>query len=97
MVAILHAATELVDQFAHGDARGRQFDPRIFHPARYRETSQAFAATPALRREPGRALFDNFANPIERLDILFERWTTEQPDLRNIRRTMTRQSALALD
>ncbi len=42
-------------------------------------------------------LVDDVADPEQRLDILHERRTAEDADLRDIRRTMPRQAALALD
>src|SRR6185503_5793702 len=47
--------------------------------------------------EPGGALFENVAYPVERLDILFERRAAEQADLRHVGGPMARQAALALD
>ena len=49
------------------------------------------------RGEPRRALLDDVADPVERLDILFERRAAEQADLRHVRRAMARQAALAFD
>ena len=46
---------------------------------------------------PGRALFDDVAHPVERLDVLLERRAAEQADLRDIRRAVARQAAFALD
>ena len=47
--------------------------------------------------DPLRALLDDVADPVERLDVLLERRAAEQADLRDIRRAMARQAALALD
>src|SRR6185437_11841742 len=96
-VTVLHAAAELVDQLAHGDAGGSQLHARILHAARYRETAEALALVTALRGRPFRALLDEVADPVHRLDVLLERRAAEQADLRDVRRTMAGQTALALD
>ena len=96
-MAVGHAAAELVDQFAHRDAGRREFHARILDAAGHRETAEAFALMAALRRDPLRASLDDVAHPIERLDILFERRAAEQADLRDVRRAMPRQAALAFD
>src|SRR5271163_898676 len=51
----------------------------------------------ALRGDPSGAFFDNVADPVQRLDILFERRAAEQANLGDVRRAMARQAALALD
>ena len=43
------------------------------------------------------ALLDDVAHPVHRLDVLLERRAAEQADLRDVRRAMARQAALALD
>ena len=50
-----------------------------------------------MRREPLRALLDDVANPEQRLDVLHQRRPAEHADLRDVRRAMPRQPALALD
>src|SRR3984893_10259111 len=55
------------------------------------------ALAPPVGGEPGSALLDDVAHPVERLHGLLEGRAAEQPDLRDIRRTMARQAALALD
>src|SRR6185503_14986971 len=97
LMAILHAAAELIDQLAHGDAGRRQLDARVLHAARNREAAETLALVAALRRRPLRALLDDVADPEHRFDVLLERRTAEQADLRDIRRAMPRQPALALD
>ena len=96
-VAVGHATAKFVDQFARGDAGGREFDARILDAARHRKTAKAFALVAALRGEPVGALLDDVADPEQRLDVLFQRWPAEQADLRHIGRPMARQAALALD
>ncbi len=44
-----------------------------------------------------RALLDDVAHPVQRLDVLLERRAAEQADLRDVRRAMARQAALAFD
>src|SRR6185436_4017932 len=80
-----------------GDAGRREHHARLFHAAGNREAAQALALAPAMRGEPRRALLDDVAYPVERLDVLLERRPAEQADLRNIRRAVARQAALALD
>jgi hypothetical protein len=41
--------------------------------------------------------FDYVADPVHGLDVLLERRTAEEADLRDIRRAMARHSALAFD
>src|SRR6478609_3525285 len=96
-MAILHAAAELVDQLLHGDAGGRQLDAGIFHAARYREAAEALSLMAALRCHPPGALLDDVADPEHGLHVLFERRTSEQADLRNVGRTVARQTTLAFD
>ena len=43
------------------------------------------------------ALLDDVADPVQRLDVLLERRAAEQADLRDVRRAVARQPALALD
>ena len=50
-----------------------------------------------LRREPGRALFEQVAHPVQRLEVVLQRRPAEQAHLRDIRRAQPRQAALALD
>src|SRR5215472_4000442 len=96
-MALGHAAAEFVDEFARGDASGRELDAGIFHPARDRKAAEAFALMPALRGEPIDPALDNVAHPEQRLDILFERGAAEQPNLSDVRRAMSRQAALTFD
>ena len=96
-MAVRHAAAEFVDQFAHGDAGGRQLDAGILDPAGHRKAAEALALVAALRGEPGHAFLDDVAHPEQRLDVLLERRAAEQADLRDIGRAMARQAALALD
>src|SRR6185503_5724865 len=95
-MAVLHAAAEFLDQLARGDAGRRYHHARLFHAAGHREAAEALALLAALAGHPGRALLDNVAHPIERLDVLLERRTAEQADLRDVRRAVARQAALAL-
>ena len=92
-----HAATVLIDQLAHGDARGREVHTGFVHPARDRKRAQALAPVPAVAREPFGTLFHNVANPVQRFQVVLERRPTEQADLRNVRRTQARHPALAFD
>src|SRR6185312_16160400 len=48
LVAVLHAAAELVDQLAHGDAGRRQLDARILHATRNRKAAETFALAATL-------------------------------------------------
>src|SRR6516164_11152608 len=96
-MAVGHAAAEFVDQFAHGNASRRELDAWILHPARDRKAAEAFALMSALRGKPIDAALDNIAHPKQRLDILLKRRATEQTDLGDVRRAMTRQAALAFD
>ena len=84
-VAFRHAAAEFVDQLARGDAGRRQLDAGILDPARDREAARPLAPAAALAGEPFRALLDDVAHPIQRLDIVDERRAAEQPDLRRDR------------
>src|SRR5262249_3041854 len=96
-MAVGHAAAELVDELAHGDAGRRQLDARVLDPARDREAARPLAAAPSLPREPFRPLLDDVAHPEQRLDVVDERRPPEQPDLRGIGRLVARQAALTLD
>src|SRR6266566_391977 len=62
-----------------------------------RALTPAGASTTPGRGEPLRALLDDVAHPVERLDVLLERRAAEQTDLRHVRRAMPGQAALALD
>src|SRR5262249_28089090 len=97
LVTILHPAAELVDQLTHRDACRRQLDARNLPPSRHREAAKPLAVVPPLRRHPLGAFFNNIANPEHGLDVLLEGWTPEQADLRDVRRAVARQAALALD
>ena len=92
-----HAAAIFLDQLARGHARGREHHAGLLDAAGDREAAQALALAPAVRGEPGGALLDDVAHPVQRLDILLERRAAEQADLRDVRRAMARQAALALD
>src|SRR5262249_37503834 len=96
-VARLHAAAILLDQLARSDAGGSEHHARLVDAAGDREAAEALALAPAMRGEPGGALLHNVAHPVERLDVLLERWATEQAHLRHIGRAMARQAALTLD
>src|SRR6185437_3905053 len=96
-VTLGHAAAELLDQFAGGDAGRRQHHARLLHPAGDREATETLALLAALRSHPLGALFDDVPDPEQRLDVLLERRAAEQADLRDVRRTMARQTALALN
>src|SRR6185436_16884862 len=69
----------------------------LLHPAGNRERPKALALASPMRGEPGGALLDDVAHPVHRLDVLLERRAAEQSDLRNVRRAVARQAALALD
>src|SRR6267143_424003 len=47
--------------------------------------------------EPGRTLLDDLAHPVHRLQVVLERGTVEEADLRDVRRAQARHAALALD
>ena len=47
--------------------------------------------------EPGRALFEDVAHPVQRLHVVLERGPAEQAHLRDVRRAQARHAALALD
>ena len=47
--------------------------------------------------ETCRAFAGDTADPMQRLDIMYERWSIKNTDLRDLRGTMTRQTALALN
>src|SRR5262249_29509483 len=96
-VTRLHAAAIFVDQFAHGDAGRCQHHARLVDAAGDREAAETLALAPAMRREPSGALLHDVAHPVERLDVLLERGTTEQAPLRHVGWPVARQSALALD
>ena len=96
-MAVLHAAGIGLDQFADGHACRRDLHAGILDAARHREAAEALVAFLALRGEPCRAALDDVAHPVQRLDVLLERRTAEQADLRNVRRTVPRQAALAFD
>src|SRR5690349_2320524 len=51
----------------------------------------------ALFREPLGALVEDVADPPERLDVLVQRRPPEDADLRDVRRAIARQAALAFD
>src|SRR5262249_58487520 len=93
-VALLHPAAIFLDQLARGDAGGRQHHAGLLDPARDRETAQPLALMPSVRGEPLRALLDDVAHPVERLDVLLEGRAAEQPDLRHVRRAMPGQPAV---
>ena len=92
-----HAAAEFLDQFARGDAGRRQHHARLLDAAGDREAAETLALMAALRGHPVGALLDDVAHPVQRLDVLLERRAAEQADLRDIRRAVARQAALALD
>ena len=92
-----HAATELVDQFAHRDAGRRQLHAGILYPPRHRIAAQAVAVVTAVALPPVCAFFDDVAHPPQRLDIVDQRRQSEQPDLERVRRLVPRQSAFAFD
>src|SRR6476660_8910273 len=96
-MTLRHAPAVFVEQFTHGDAGGRELHAWVLHAARYGKAAEALAVMPPLRRGPLGALLDDVADPVHRLDVLLERRTAEQADLRNVRRTMPRQPALAFD
>src|SRR5215469_13977658 len=96
-VALGHAAAEFVDQLPRGDAGRRELDTRIPHSSRHREGAQTFAPVAALASEPLRPLLDDVAHPEERLDIVAQGRSAEEPDLRRERRTLARQAAFALN
>src|SRR5829696_9000127 len=50
-----------------------------------------------MRGEGFRALLDDVAHPVERLDVVDQRWPAEQPDLARKGGLVPRQAALALD
>ena len=84
-MALRHAAAIFVDQLAHGDAGRRELDARLLDAARDREAARPLAAAAALAREPVRALLDDVAHPVERLDVVDEGRPAEEPDLRRDR------------
>src|SRR6185436_2317046 len=86
-VAIRHAAAIFLDQFARRDAGRRQHHAGLLDAAGHRERTKALALASTIAGEPRRALLDDVSDPVERLDILFERRAAEQPDLRDVRRT----------
>src|SRR5437867_12315891 len=47
--------------------------------------------------EPGGPILEDRADPVQRLHVVLERGTAEQPDLCDVRRTQTRLPALTLD
>src|SRR4029079_479326 len=96
-LALDHAATILVDQFACGDTGRSNHHTGLLHAAGDREAAEPLALAAALRGHPPGALLDDVAQPIERLDVLLQGRTAEQSDLRDVGRAMARQSALALD
>ena len=51
----------------------------------------------AVRREPGAALLEQLADPVQRLEVVLERRQSEQADLRDVRRAQARHAALAFD
>ena len=51
----------------------------------------------AVRSEPGAALLEQLANPVQRLEVVLQRRPPEQPHLRDVRRAKARQAALAFD
>ena len=92
-----HAAAVLGDQFAHRDARRREMDAGVRNAPRNGERAQTLAAVPALAGEPFRAALQDVAHPVERLHVVLERGTAEEPDLRHVGRAQTGHAALALD
>src|SRR6478736_2435273 len=96
-VAVGDAAAELVDQFAYGNARRREFHAGIFDPARNRIAAQTLASVATLGIPPFRPLLDDLAHPEQGLEVVDQGRQAEQADLERIRWLVPRQSALALD
>src|SRR3954468_22954618 len=96
-MAVRHAAAELVDQFAPGDARGRKLHAGILDAARDRIAAQAVAIVAAMALPPVGALLDDVAHPPQRLDVVDQRRQAEQPDLERVRWLVPGQAALAFD
>ena len=96
-VTILHAAAVLVYQFAQRNTGWRELDAGVLHPAADAERAQALAPVAAKSAEPGSALFDDVAYPVQGLEIVFQRGPPEQSDLRDIRGAHTRLAAFAFD
>src|SRR5262249_5157000 len=96
-VTVEHAPAVLVNELLKRDARRRQMDPRPLHTPAHRERAQAVAAAPSVSGEPGGPVLEDRADPVQRLHVVLERGTAEQPDLRHVRRTQTRLPALPLN
>src|SRR5262249_57314102 len=94
-MAILHATAKLIDKLTHGDAGGGQLDAWVLHAAGNREAAEAPELVPPLRGHPLGPLLDDVANPEHRLDVLLERRTSQQTDLRNVRRAMPPEAPVA--
>src|SRR4029450_5944590 len=77
--------------------RAPQPHARLVDASGDREAAEALALAAAVRREPGSALLHDVAHPEQRLDVLLERRTAEQADLRDIGRPVAWQAALALE
>src|SRR6185369_13280013 len=90
-----HAAAELIDQLAHGDAGRSQLHAGILDAARDRVAAQADTVVAAVALPPVGAFLDDVAHPEQSLDIVDERRQAEQADLERIRRLVPRQAALA--
>src|SRR5262249_23181321 len=82
LVSVAHAAAILVDELLHRDSGGREFHAGILDASGDREGAQARTAIAAVTLPPGDALLDEVANPEQRLDIVDERRTAEQADLK---------------
>ena len=65
--------------------------------ARHGKRPQSLAPVPALTGEPRSAFLEDLAHPVERFHVVLERRPAEEPDLRDVRRTQPRHSALAFD
>src|SRR5260370_27424610 len=94
---VRHAAAVFLDQLPRADARGGELHAGVLDAAGHRKAAQSLAVAPAIGGEPGGALFHDVADPEQRLDVLLQRWPSEQADLGDVGRTMARQAALALD
>ena len=96
-VAVGHAAAVFVDQLAQGDAGRREVHAGLLDAARDRERAQALAAVAAVPANQSRALLEDVAHPVQRLEVVLQRRPAEQPDLRDVGRAQPRHAALAFD
>src|SRR5690606_827440 len=83
--------------FADGQPGRRDLDARLAHAARDGIAAQPGAAIAAVALPPIGPLLQEIAHPVERLNVVDQRWLAEEADLERIGRLVARIAALALD